>query len=60
MHKLAVSLLLISLITASSEDVTRTRPHVLTTATTGGTYYPVGVALATLYTPNSPRVRAPQ
>jgi len=48
MHKLAVSVLLISLLTACSEDLSRARPYVLTTATTGGTYYPVGVALATL------------
>lgn len=48
MYKLAVSLLLISLLTSCSDELTRARPYVLTTATTGGTYYPVGVALATL------------
>lgn len=31
-----------------SDELTRARPYILTTATTGGTYYPVGVALATL------------
>ncbi|MDP7455213.1 MAG: TAXI family TRAP transporter solute-binding subunit, partial [Gammaproteobacteria bacterium] len=31
-----------------TDDLNRARPYVLTTATTGGTYYPVGVALATI------------
>lgn len=31
-----------------SDELSRSRPYVLTTATTGGTYYPVGVALATI------------
>lgn len=35
-------------ISACSDELTRARPYVLTTATTGGTYYPVGVALATI------------
>ncbi|MEX1032671.1 MAG: TAXI family TRAP transporter solute-binding subunit [Cellvibrionaceae bacterium] len=33
---------------ACSEPLKTQRPYILTTATTGGTYYPVGVALATL------------
>lgn len=33
---------------ACSDELNRTRPYVLTTATTGGTYYPVGVAIATI------------
>lgn len=48
MHKLAASLLLICLLTTCTDELNRARPYVLTTATTGGTYYPVGVALATL------------
>ncbi len=36
------------LLSACSDELNRTRPYVLTTATTGGTFYPVGVALATL------------
>ena len=36
------------LLSACSDELTRARPYILTTATTGGTYYPVGVALATL------------
>lgn len=36
------------MISACSDELTRARPYVLTTATTGGTYYPVGVALATI------------
>ena len=31
-----------------SEQLTSNRPYILTTATTGGTYYPVGVAIATI------------
>lgn len=33
---------------ACSEPLQTQRPYILTTATTGGTYYPVGVALATI------------
>lgn len=41
--------LLLPIFTVScSDELNRTRPFVLTTATTGGTYYPVGVALATI------------
>jgi len=36
------------LFSACSDELSRARPYVLTTATTGGTYYPVGVALATI------------
>ena len=31
-----------------SEELSQARPYVLTTATTGGTFYPVGVAIATI------------
>jgi len=43
-----LSLLLAFVLGACSDELSRTRPYVLTTATTGGTYYPVGVALATI------------
>lgn len=33
---------------ACGDALNRPRPYVLTTATTGGTYYPVGVAIATI------------
>lgn len=33
---------------ACTENVSTSRPYILTTATTGGTYYPVGVAIATI------------
>lgn len=33
---------------ACSENPSGSRPYILTTATTGGTYYPVGVAIATI------------
>lgn len=43
--------LLLALLTgfaACTEDLGANRPFILATATTGGTYYPVGVALATI------------
>jgi hypothetical protein len=42
--------LLLSVLTAlgCTENLSTSRPYILTTATTGGTYYPVGVALATI------------
>ena len=46
--KLLFLLLATLLVSACSDELTRARPYVLTTATTGGTYYPVGVALATI------------
>lgn len=36
------------LCSACTENLSTKRPYILTTATTGGTYYPVGVALATI------------
>ena len=45
---IALLLLLGVSLVACSDELNRTRPYVLTTATTGGTFYPVGVALATL------------
>ncbi len=45
----ALATLLLALLVGSCGDqLNRARPYVLTTATTGGTYYPVGVALATI------------
>lgn len=44
-------LLLLALLLAGAactENLSGSRPYILTTATTGGTYYPVGVALATI------------
>ncbi len=42
---LGVALLMLG---ACTENLSTSRPYILTTATTGGTYYPVGVALATI------------
>jgi TRAP transporter TAXI family solute receptor len=39
---------MVLVLSACSEELARTRPYVLSTATTGGTYYPVGVAIATI------------
>lgn len=36
------------ILSACTENLSTDRPYILTTATTGGTYYPVGVALATI------------
>jgi len=43
-----VFLVLIALGGGCSENLSTNRPYILSTATTGGTYYPVGVALATI------------
>ncbi len=48
MIKIALSIILIISLSACSDELSRPRPYVLTTATTGGTYYPVGVAIATI------------
>lgn len=37
-----------AIITGCTENLSANRPYILSTATTGGTYYPVGVALATI------------
>ncbi|MFL2839427.1 MAG: TAXI family TRAP transporter solute-binding subunit [Pseudohongiellaceae bacterium] len=43
-----LALLAVTMLTACSDELSRARPYVLTTATTGGTFYPVGVAIATI------------
>ncbi len=48
MKNVSVVLVLFILLTSCSDELNRARPYVLTTATTGGTFYPVGVALATI------------
>ena len=48
MKKIVASLIIVLGLGACSDELTRSRPYILTTATTGGTYYPVGVALATI------------
>lgn len=44
---LILAIVCLSLI-ACTDNLATNRPYILTTATTGGTYYPVGVALATI------------
>jgi TRAP transporter TAXI family solute receptor len=46
--RVTASMLILCLLAACTENLTASRPYILTTATTGGTYYPVGVALATI------------
>ncbi len=41
-------ILILCLLSACTENLSVNRPFILTTATTAGTYYPVGVALATI------------
>jgi hypothetical protein len=48
MKKIGISLLLAIALSTCTDELSRARPYVLTTATTGGTFYPVGVALATI------------
>src|SRR5690606_35158054 len=35
-------------LTSCSEELAGNRPYIMTTATTGGAYYPIGVAIATI------------
>jgi TRAP transporter TAXI family solute receptor len=48
MRNVALGIIVSILVISCNDDLNRARPFVLTTATTGGTYYPVGVALATI------------
>ena len=48
MKKLLIYAVLTLAISSCTDELNRSRPYILTTATTGGTYYPVGVALATI------------
>jgi hypothetical protein len=48
MKKLVIVLLLSGVVSSCSDELSQARPYVLTTATTGGTFYPVGVAIATI------------
>ncbi|MFT6095068.1 MAG: TRAP transporter TAXI family solute receptor [Pseudohongiellaceae bacterium] len=48
MKNLLLYAVLTFVIAGCTDGLNRSRPYILTTATTGGTYYPVGVALATI------------
>ena len=48
MKSSALALVFLLLLTSCSDELNRARPYILTTATTGGAFYPVGVALATI------------
>lgn len=48
MKNLFICIALSLLVSACTDELSQSRPYILTTATTGGTYYPVGVALATI------------
>ncbi|HJO11520.1 MAG: TAXI family TRAP transporter solute-binding subunit [Gammaproteobacteria bacterium] len=48
MRNVVLGIIVAILTISCTDDLNRARPYVLTTATTGGTYYPVGVALATI------------
>jgi len=43
-----LTLLALALLGACSDGLTTNRPYILTTATVGGAYYPIGVAMATI------------
>lgn len=47
-RRIGLTVLAVAGIVACSGELSGNRPYILTTATTGGTYYPVGVALATI------------
>lgn len=42
------TVILLAALVGCSDELSRARPHVLTTGTTGGVFYPVGVAIATI------------
>ena len=48
MKNLVIGLLFAALMSSCSDELSQARPYVLTTATPGGTFYPVGVAIATI------------
>lgn len=48
MKNSALALVFLLLLSSCSDELNRARPYILTTATTGGAFYPVGVALATI------------
>lgn len=43
-----MTLVVMSVISACSDELSQNRPYILTTATVGGAYYPIGVAVATI------------
>lgn len=45
---LIILLTSVLILSSCSDDLSANRPYILTTATTGGAYYPVGVAIATI------------
>jgi len=47
-RRIIASAAIVLLLCGCSENLSGNRPYILATATTGGTYYPVGVALATI------------
>lgn len=47
-RKVLLAMCLAIVLASCTENLANKRPYILTTATTGGTYYPVGVALATI------------
>jgi TRAP transporter TAXI family solute receptor len=47
-YRLLLGILSLLFLISCTDQMNQTRPYVLTTATTGGTYYPVGVAIATI------------
>jgi len=45
---LSLTILVLTSLVSCTDQMSQSRPYILTTATTGGTYYPVGVAIATI------------
>lgn len=48
MRRCAMALVCLCLLAACSDELNTNRPYILTTATVGGAYYPIGVAMATI------------
>ena len=47
-NRLVFGLTIISLLSACTDELSANRPYILTTATSGGAFYPIGVAMATI------------
>lgn len=47
-RQIIMTLCILGLVTGCSDELSANRPYILTTATVGGAFYPIGVAMATI------------
>lgn len=48
LNRLVFGVAMLALLSACTDELSANRPYILTTATSGGAFYPIGVALATI------------